>query len=140
MYSALIYSALIYSALICLHTLSAGREVYRFLGAADNLRIEWRQGQHHGFESLDRWVGCSSSNAHTPILRRRGYAPPTAGGGMHLQAQLTNPADELKRKGGGVCKLRVITALSTTSVCNPTAAPDEKFVRTAWIVSWCWHS
>lgn len=33
----------------------AGREVYRFLGAADKLRIDWREGQHHGFEQLDRY-------------------------------------------------------------------------------------
>ena len=33
----------------------AGREVYRFMGAEDRFRIDWRQGQHHGFESLDRY-------------------------------------------------------------------------------------
>jgi len=33
----------------------AGREAYRFLNASDHIRIEWRPGQHHGFESLDRY-------------------------------------------------------------------------------------
>lgn len=29
----------------------AGREVYRWLGVPERLRIQWRPGQHHGFES-----------------------------------------------------------------------------------------
>jgi hypothetical protein len=33
----------------------AGREVYRMLGASDNLRIKYRPGQHHGYLDVDSY-------------------------------------------------------------------------------------
>ena len=39
----------------------AGREVYRMLGAPENLRIKYRPGQHHGFLDVDSYFGESNT-------------------------------------------------------------------------------
>ena len=39
----------------------AGREVYRMLGAPENLRIKYRPGQHHGFLDVNSYFGESNT-------------------------------------------------------------------------------
>lgn len=37
------------------HAYQAGKKVYQFLGKEENIRIRWRPGEHHGYETIDMY-------------------------------------------------------------------------------------